>query len=220
MLKKIAIIVLVFSVMAGHFGVVQAKGDYELYFFGVNIDSFNDCNWLHVIAGAAASLLVHELGHALYLESQEQKWNFELSASSGMAITFSDSISQRQYRDFGRAGFALQTGIGLLLASIPASRGSDFTKGWVGINTVQLYTYDVREHEHGNDFSMIDKGGGNPDLDMGIMAVVNSFCLLQSKDAKDGQWFNPEEIKTLRQEPSPHRPYPGVFDSLNISPSF
>lgn len=193
MLKKIALIVLIFSVAAGNPDVVRAEGDYEIYFFGINLKSFHNCDWLHIAAGAAASLLVHELGHALYLEAQEHKWDFELSTASGMAITFSDSLSRRQSRDFGRAGFALQTGIGLLLASMPASRGSDFTKGWVGVNTIQLYTYDVREHEHGNDFSMIDKGGGNPDLEMGLMAVVSSFCLLQTKDAKGGLWFNPEE---------------------------
>ena len=217
---KITLIVLVFFITAGHPIAARAQGDYEFYLFGVNIKSFRNCNWLQVAAGAATSLLVHELGHALYMEAQGKKWDFEVSGSSGMAITFTDSLSPRQYRDFGRAGFALQTGIGLLLASMPATRGRDFTKGWVGVNSVQLYTYQVRTHEHGNDLSMIEKGGGNTDLEMGMLAMVSSYNLLQTQDTNGGLWGKSGGVAYRRQATARDTIYTGVFDTQKINRDF
>ena len=78
----------------------NAQSDYEFYFFGINLKSFQESNWLKVTAGAVASVLVHELGHALYLQSQGKDWDLQSSSSSGLAIHTSDPLSENQYRNF------------------------------------------------------------------------------------------------------------------------
>ena len=86
---------------------VVAQSDYEFYFFGVNLDAYKNGNWLMIATGAATSLLAHELGHALYLESQGKNWNFAYS-TSGLSVHTDDDLTDEQYRNFGRAGFAFK----------------------------------------------------------------------------------------------------------------
>jgi len=157
----------------------NAQSDYEFYFFGINLKSFQGSNWLKVTAGAVASVLVHELGHALYLQSQGKDWDLQSSSSSGLAIHTSDFLSENQYRNFGRAGFALQTFIGAVLTTFEKTRYSDFTKGWVGINAFQVSSYNGRNHDIGNDFEMIERGGGNGDFELGVFYLIGSYNLLK-----------------------------------------
>ena len=157
----------------------DAQSDYEFYFFGINLKSFQNSNWLEVTAGAVVSVLVHELGHALYLQSQGKDWDLQSSSSSGLAIHTSDSLSENQYRNFGRAGFALQTFIGTVLTTFENTRHSDFTKGWVGMNAFQVCSYDGRNHDIGNDFEMIERGGGNGDFELGVFYLIGSYNLLK-----------------------------------------
>jgi len=67
---------------------------------GINLKSFQESNWLKVTAGAVVSVLVHELGHALYLQSQGKDWDLQSSSSYGLAIHTSDPLSENQYRNF------------------------------------------------------------------------------------------------------------------------
>ena len=157
----------------------NAQSDYEFYFFGINLKSFQESKWLKVTAGAVASVLVHELGHALYLQSQGKDWDLQSSSSSGLAIHTSDPLSNNQYRNFGRAGFALQTFIGAALTTFEKTRYSDFTKGWVGINAFQVCSYKGRNHDIGDDFEMIDRGGGNGDFELGVFYLMSSYHLLK-----------------------------------------
>lgn len=157
---------------------VTAQSDFEFYFFGINLKSFQESNWLKVTAGALASVLVHELGHALYLQSQGKDWEFK-TGSSGLAIHTSDPLSDSQCRNFGRAGFALQTFIGTALTVFESTRYSDFTKGWVGMNAFQVCSYKGRDHDMGDDFAMIDTGGGNGDLELGVFYLASSYNLLK-----------------------------------------
>ncbi len=56
----------------------------------------------------------------------------------------------------------------------------DFTKGWVGMNALQITSYRFRPHDIDDDFAMIDKGGGNSDLDFAIFSLLsfnNLLCL-------------------------------------------
>ncbi len=71
----------------------DAQSDYEFYFFGINLKSFQGSNWLKVTAGAVASVLVHELGHALYLQSQGKDWDLQ-SSSSGLATHTRSLVGQ------------------------------------------------------------------------------------------------------------------------------
>ncbi len=157
----------------------NAQSDYEFYFFGINLKSFQDSNWLELTAGAVASVLVHELGHALYLQSQGKDWDLQSSSSSGLAIHTSDSLSENQYRNFGRAGFALQTFIGAVLTTFEKTRYSDFTKGWVGMNAFEVCSYNGRNHDIGHDFEMIERGGGNGDFELGVFYLISSYNLLK-----------------------------------------
>jgi len=157
----------------------NAQSDYEFYFLGINLKSFQESNWLKVTAGAVASVLFHELGHALYLQTQGKDWGLQSSSSSGLAIHTSDPLSEDQYRNFGRAGFALQTFIGAVLTTFEKTRYSDFTKGWVGMNAFQVCSYNGRNHDIGNDFEMIERGGGNGDLELGAFYLISSYNLLK-----------------------------------------
>lgn len=156
----------------------NAQSDYEFYFFGINLKCFQESNWLKVTAGAVASVLVHELGHALYLQSRGKDWKLK-SSSSGFAIHTYDNLSERESQNFGRAGFALQSGIGAILTAFEKTRSSDFTKGWVGINAFQICSYKVRNHDMGDDFEMIDRGGGNGDFEFGVFYLMSSYNLLK-----------------------------------------
>ena len=156
----------------------NAQGDYEFYFFGINLKSIQGSNWLKVTAGAVASVLVHELGHALYLQFKGKDWELK-SSSSGFAIHTYDNLSDRECQNFGRAGFALQAGIGAILTAFKKTRNSDFTKGWVGINAFQICSYKGRNHDIGDDFEMIDRGGGNGDFEFGVFYLISSYNLLK-----------------------------------------
>lgn len=158
---------------------IQANAqDWEFYFFGVNMKSFQKSNWVEVATGVIASILVHELGHALYLQSQGKDWNFKVS-SSCFSIHTSDSLSKSQSRNFGRAGFVLQMGIGSILTTFEKAKYSDFTKGWVGINALQICSYKIRHHNDLNDFNMINEGNGNANLELGIFYLIGSYNLLK-----------------------------------------
>ena len=160
-----------------------AQSDWEFYFFGVNLKTFKESNWLMVATGALTSMLAHELGHALYLESQGKDWDL-LPSSSGLAIHTDNYLTDRQYRYLGWSGFALQTGIGTILTSFKSTKHLDFTKGWVSTNVVQLYTYEQRKHNNGDDFALIEKGNGDKGLNMGALALVtqNNLLAIESPD--------------------------------------
>jgi hypothetical protein len=156
-----------------------AEGGFDIYFLGVNLRTFQGSNWMKIAAGAAASILTHELGHALYLESQGKDWSVEPS-SAGFAVTTTDSLTDKEYRGLGRSGYLLQTGIGLLLTSLDATANSDFTKGWTGINVVQTLTYKLRDHNGYDDFAMIDRGQGNGESSYRLFTSISIYNFLKA----------------------------------------
>jgi hypothetical protein len=180
--------------------VSTAQSDWEFYFFGVNFKAFKESNWLMVTAGAVTSLLTHELGHALYLESQGKDWNF-LPSSSGLAITTDNYLTDKQYRNFGRSGFALQAGIGAILTSFDSTKHLDFTKGWVSMNVAQLYTYEQRKHDDGDDFALIEKGNGDKGLNFGALAFISQNNLL-ALESPNPMLSNVPEIAKSKKAPS------------------
>lgn len=182
--KIVAIFIFIISIFSYH-GSTMAGSAFDVYFLGMKVDSLRDYNWLQLTAGAVSSVLAHELGHALYLERSGKDWELRTS-SSGLAIYTHDDLSDGNCKNLGRAGFALQTAIGALLTSFEKTRKSDFTKGWVGINSVQLYTYNFRSHNDGDDFNMIERGGGNPVFDQNIFAMLSIYNIsrLKPKNSK------------------------------------
>jgi hypothetical protein len=163
------------------------KGGYSISFLGVNLKTFQGSNWMMIAAGAAASILTHELGHALYLECQGKDWHLETS-SSGFAVTTTNSLTDKQYRGLGRSGYLLQAGIGFLLTSFNVTAKSDFTKGWVGMNMVQSLTHKWRDHNGYDDFAMIDRGQGNGESSFRLFSSVSIYNFLKA---------NSESVKVI-----------------------
>jgi len=159
-------------------GQANAQSDYEFYFFGQNLESFRGCNLYKAALGAVASVITHELGHALYLELSGKTWEFQAAFPSGLAVSTHDSLNNTEYQNFGRSGFALQTLIGLGLSTFEKTRHLDFTKGWVAMNAAQVFSYPTRRNQTDNDFENIDKGGGNGNLEF---AIVSFLCVKNLK---------------------------------------
>lgn len=169
---------LVFLLGLGHPSVCRAESDYEFVLFGVNLKSLKESNWLTLAIGGFTSYMVHELGHVLYLKSQGKDWEVQGPNSSGLSVYTSSELDDTQWRNFGRAGFALQSGIGIVLTSFDTTRRWDFTKGWVMMNAMQMYSYNVREGDY-NDFHLIDRGGGNGDLDRNMFTALASWGVMR-----------------------------------------
>ena len=159
--------------------VAFAQSGFDFYFFGQNIKTLQNSNWLKVAAGAVASVCIHELGHALYLESIGKSWDFKASIPSGFAIHTEDNLADGQWRNFGRTGFALQSLIGAGLTFFEGTKYSDFTKGWVTMNAVQVFSYKGRRHDNGDDFELIERGGGNSDLELAAFSVLSFNNLIR-----------------------------------------
>ena len=115
---------------------------------------------------------VHELGHILYLDSQGKDWNL-FQSSSGFVVHTDNYLTDRQYRNFGWSGFAFQAGIGTILTSFESTKHSDFTKGLVSMNAVELWTYEHRNHDGGDDFALIERGNGDKIVNFGTLAVIS-----------------------------------------------
>jgi hypothetical protein len=200
-----------------------AGSSFEFIFFGVNLDSLRGSDWKKVAAGAVASVLVHELGHVLYLESRGKDWDL-ITSRSGMGIHTSESLSQEEYRNFGRSGFLLQTGIGFLLASFEETRQSDFTKGWVCMNVFQASTYAFRDHDAGDDIALIDRGNGNGASEMLLFSTLslyntwNALLPVYSPFSVGWQSASAGRLPVEREgDPIPYREMNEVFSRLPTS---
>jgi len=157
-----------------------AKGGYDIYFLGINLKTaFQGSNWMMIAAGAAASIVTHELGHALYLESRGKHWDLEPS-SSGFAVITTNPLTDKEYRGLGRSGYLLQTGIGVLLSQFDVTAKSDFTKGWVSMNVLQSLTHKWRDHNGYDDFAMIDRGQGNGDSSFRLFTSISIYSFLKA----------------------------------------
>lgn len=198
--KALAILIIAIAILLQPC-ISAARSDYEFYFFGVNSKAFKESNWLMVTTGAIASILAHEIGHALYLESQGKDWDL-LSSSSGLAIHTDNYLTNKQYRNFGQSGFALQTGIGVLLTSFESTKHLDFTKGWVSMNVAQLYTYGQRKYDNGDDFALIERGNGDKGLISGVSAFITQNNLLVAFNSPNPMLYNVPDIAKRKEAPS------------------
>ena len=150
------------------------KSDWQFYCFGVNLEWVQTAKWEQVAAGAVASVLTHTAGHYL------------AAGITGSRI-HQDGFREHCTVDSGgdarwiaRAGFIAQNGIGLILTSIPKTRHTDFTRGYVAMSAAETWTYPLVWHDDG-DLDMIDKYGGNGDLEWGIYSAVAAHNMLRLK---------------------------------------
>jgi hypothetical protein len=150
-----------------------AEGGFSFYFFGQNIKSFQDSNWMEVAVGAFASVCIHELSHALYLDSRGKAWHLDASVSSGFAIRADENMTDPEMRNFGGAGFAIQSLVGTGLTVFRQTRDLGFSKGWVAMNAVQVVSYQSRRHGSGDDFALIDQGGSDRKLEFAAFSLLS-----------------------------------------------
>ena len=196
MKKKLILLAGIFCFTMG-LNPAQAKSDYEFIFFGINVNHLKDSKPILLAAGALASIAAHELGHMLYLESQGKSWGLQTSMSSGFAVNTSDQLNDGQLQYFGRSGFLLQTSIGTLLTCLQGTRNSDFTKGWVAMNTFQIWTYDVRSHDIGDDFDLIEKANGDVYTDRMFLSLWSRYNLRVLRASEPGYRYPPQPIPTM-----------------------
>ena len=145
-----------------------ANAQWDFYFFGVNPKMIKEADWKMVALGAATSVAVHTAGHYLYAAVND----IHVHQDGCKEMISLHENSAREIREFSQAGFVLQHAVGLALTTIPATRQTDFTRGYVVAAFAEtaihpaLFTGD-------NDLSMSDKYGGNRDLEyIGYMTVA------------------------------------------------
>ncbi|MDY6881873.1 MAG: hypothetical protein SV686_16695 [Thermodesulfobacteriota bacterium] len=198
--RKMALFLAMILLSIAGYEKAHAESNFEYYFFGQNLKAFKNCNWYEVAIGAASSVLVHELGHILYLELSGNSWDMEASFPSGLAVHTNDALEESETANFGRAGFALQTLIGAGLVFFEKTRYLDFTKGWVAMNAVQVASYKSRTHDIGDDFDLIDSGGSNGDVEFGVFCFISLHNLMKMES-------DPLTFLTRADFKSNNRPY-------------
>jgi len=171
MLAKKALLIIMFLVMLS--GTAQAEWDF--YFFGVNMKMIEQADYKSVALGAVTSLAVHTAGHYAYagltgMHVKQDGFN-EYSASG---------YSAKRYREFAQAGFVFQHAVGLLLTSIPATRNTDFTRGYVGFALAETLTYPV-VHRNEGDLCFSGENGGDRDMEYAAFMALATHNVLRVK---------------------------------------
>jgi len=169
-----------------------ARSGFEFYFWGQNIKSFQDSDWLNATARAVVSLCIQELGHALYLEAIGKSWNLDASVSSGFSIQPDENLSDAEWSNFGRAGFAFQSLVGTGLTVFEKTRHWDFTKDWVAMNTVRNFSYQGRHHENDGVWARIESGGGAGDLKLAAFSILSANNLMRLENDLSPPLTQPE----------------------------
>lgn len=145
----------------------------DFYYFGVNTKTFKEANYWKAGAGVLASVATHTAGHYAYAGltgmSVRQDGLFEVVDGNSPA---------HNLREFFAAGFALQNGVGLILTTIPATRQSDFTKGYVSAAFAETVLYPAIYRDNG-DLHQLNEHGGNGDLAYGIFTGIATYNMLR-----------------------------------------
>jgi hypothetical protein len=152
---------------------------WDFYFFGVNTKLFKEANYKMMALGAATALAVHIGGHYAY------------AAANGMSVT-QDGLEERisgnypdhKIRWFMLSGFIAQHAVGLALTTIPATRQTDFTRGYVAFAWAETLSYPLRNNERGDLYSS-DRHGGNRDLEYMIFSAIATHNVLRVKWYKE-----------------------------------
>lgn len=170
MLAKRMVLIIMFLIMLS--GTAHAQWDF--YFFGVNAKTFKEADWKMVVLGAATSLAVHTAGHYLYAASND----IHVTQDGFKEIISLDENSGREVREFAQAGFILQHAVGLALTTIPATRQTDFTKGYVAFAFFETMTYPA-VHRHEGDLSLSNQNGGSGYADYAVFMTVATHNILR-----------------------------------------
>ena len=153
---------------------------WDFYFFGVNTKTFKEADWKMVALGAATSVAVHTAGHYAYA------WANGMSVKQDgfrEIISFNEN-SAREIRQFAQAGFVAQHFVGLVLTTIPATRQTDFTRGYVAMAWMETVTYPLLHPDDG-DLYLSHHFGGNRDWEYAAYMAVATHNVLRVKWYRD-----------------------------------
>lgn len=159
-------------------GQSQAGG-WDFYFFGVNARLFKEADYRLLAAGVASSLAVHVAGHYAYAGLHGMKVR-----QHGFKEIVPAGYAAKRYREFAQAGFVAQHAVGLLLTSLPITRHSDFTRGYVALALAETVTYPAL-HRHEGDLHFSHRYGGNRDLEFAAYSAVAIHNVLRVKWYKE-----------------------------------
>lgn len=148
----------------------------DFYYFGINGKWIKNAKWGDVATGVVSSVATHFLGHMGYAYVK----GLDVTVSGTKEILH-EPYSDSEARNFARAGFVLQHGVGLVLTSCKRSRDWDFTKGYTITTALATITYPWR-HSSDGDFNMIDDHGGN-----GCVEYL-FFCALSCHEILRIEW--------------------------------
>jgi len=139
-MKKIAFIitlVMVFSLP------ILAWADWDIRFFGINVNDFEDRHWAPVILGGVSSYVVHEMGHYAAGELTGMDAGFKWDSGPYVwADNYADK-SDNAKRLYHGGGFLAQTLVGSILTAVPYTRHSDFAVGFTGFSMANATMYGI-----------------------------------------------------------------------------
>lgn len=167
-MKRILLTLVMLLCMAG----VTMAGDWKFNIMGINPSDFKGRDWKVIVAGAVASLAVHEIGHWVVAESHDGGDIHWLENRVTMYNYGSASHTTQQM--FRRGGFLGQLVVGGVLTAIPKTRHSDFSLGFNGFTCANtaLYVATGGLNENTSDIKHLDHG-----VEEGILYSVGAGAL-------------------------------------------
>jgi len=174
-MKKIIASIIMFLMFA-----VTAHAEWDFYFFGINAKMIQEAKPIPIILGVIAAPLVHTAGHYVYagLNGMDIR-------QDGFHEILPAGYEARQYREFAQAGFITENLVGLVLTSLPATRQSDFTKGYVAAAFVHTISYPLINQGEKDDLYWSNRHGGNRDWEYVGYSAIATHNLLRVKWYKD-----------------------------------
>ena len=157
----------------------QVKG-WDFYFFGVNAKTFKEADYKMVALGAATSAVVHVGGHYAYAGLHKMS----VRQDGFIEVISFNEHSPQQIREFMMAGFVLQHAVGFALTTIPATRQTDFTRGYVVHAWAQTVGYPIFLHKEG-DLHWSNHFGGNSDLEYAVYLAAATHNVLRVNWSKE-----------------------------------
>lgn len=161
------------------------SASWNIYINGVNLKWLKDAkptDYLLIGAGMISQWAVHETGHIAYLEMNDIDYNFDCSFSHLSYIEgniTAHSESRKQMRRFAKAGYIVDTAVGLLLNTFDSTRKTYFTKGYNMSHSVGLIRYRFRMKE--GDFQLMKDKGSNEETFYCSISAISAYNLLRQE---------------------------------------
>jgi len=157
---------------------LASESDYQFYFFGINAKFIKSANWRQIAVGAVASFATHWGAHYAYGQLSG------MDVSYGVFNETMHNATPDQKANFARSGFIAQAVVGLVLTSFEKSRNWDFTRGYVAMSAVEVWTYPIRNRDGGGDLGCIDEAGGNGNAEWAAYSLIAAHSLFRENFKK------------------------------------